>query len=512
MNPTHPTPVHEPRPALAWVVVPAVVMSLGWGLRGYIGGGSFGAMIPGVLVSLILCQYLGYGARASAVVVAFGTVGIGYGGGMTYGQTLGLLRDGQTFYWGLTGTTLKGGVWGLLGGAVLGLGFAARHVAWRHLALAFACMLAGVIVGIHFVNQPKLIYFSDPVNQPRAESWAGFLLGGLALLAYVRLAEPDFAWLPTRFAAYGAIGGAVGFGGGSLLLAFQSRVAREWAWMPYWKYMEFTFGLVFGAALGLCALHLRGRLEPLETADDSPDPTRTDPADERRGPLVWLLTLLVGAAVLLAVFRGWPRLAAELHPALGKLSRGDPRQTAARVLLGFTGLGCVLMLFARSLQTVAWQVAVSVTVVAAAIDWQRNLLPRGNIDLPELYRDLWVLGAASVCVVFVSFWQNQRTPRVIDLFLFATCAVMAIGYMKGLGMSDLWWPNLEAEAAAGSRAMYLWRKFRSEAIVHLIFTALFALSLWAGVRERRRARSAGAIDSTNSAPDSGAPDGHNPGR
>ena len=60
-----------------------------------------------------------------------------------------------------------------------------------------------------------------------------------------------------------------------------------------------------------------------------------------------------------------------------------------------------------------------------------------------------------------------------DLFLFATCMLMGIGYLKGLGVSELW----AANPAAEGRAAYLWGKFRGEAIVHLIFTALFALSL-----------------------------------
>lgn len=474
----------EPRPALAWVLVPAVVMSLGWGLRGYIGGGTLGAMIPGALVSLILCQHLGYGARAAAVVVAFGTVGVGFGGAMTYGQTLGLLRADETFAWGLTGTTLKGAIWGLLGGAVLGLGFVARGIAWRHLVVAFACLLAAVTVGIHLVNQPKLIYFSDPVNQPRAESWAGLLLGALALLAYLTAYQREFASVPARFAAYGAVGGAIGFGGGSLLLALQSRVPGAWKWMPYWKYMEFTFGFLFGAALGLCARHLRGRLMPLGR----------DTAEERFGVLGWGLSLLVGALIVASVLYGWPLLGEQVRQGLGELPPGSPFRTAARVLLSFTGLGCLLMLLAWCWQTAAWQVAVSVTIVAAAIDWQRNLLTRGHIDLPAVYRDLWVLGAAAACVAFVSFWQTRRAPKLADLFLFATCAVMGIGYMKGLGVSDLWRANPEAEAVAGGRAAYLWQRYRSEAVVHLIFTALFALSFWAGIRERRRPQPAGPSD------------------
>jgi hypothetical protein len=192
--------------------------------------------------------------------------------------------------------------------------------------------------------------------------------------------------------------------------------------------------------------------------------------------------LLAGAAVIIAVFQGWPPLAAELRSALDELPQKDLRRSAARVLLGFTGMGCVLLLFARCSQAVAWQVAVSVTIAAAAIDWQRNLLPRGNIDLPALYRQLFVFGVAGASVAFVHAWRWQRKPRLADLWLFATCVLMGIGYLKGLGMSDLWASSPFAEG----RAAYLWGKFRSEVVVHLIFTALLALSLWAGVRERRK--------------------------
>jgi hypothetical protein len=58
-------------------------MSLGWGLRGYIGGGPHGAMIRSLFVSLLLCQYLRYSISASAVAVVFAAIGIGFGGNMT---------------------------------------------------------------------------------------------------------------------------------------------------------------------------------------------------------------------------------------------------------------------------------------------------------------------------------------------------------------------------------------------------------------------------------------------
>ena len=41
-----------------FIMFPAVAMMLGWGLRGYIGGGPFGAMIPGAMVAISLSMLL----------------------------------------------------------------------------------------------------------------------------------------------------------------------------------------------------------------------------------------------------------------------------------------------------------------------------------------------------------------------------------------------------------------------------------------------------------------------
>src|SRR5680860_652649 len=107
----------------SYILFPALAMMLGWGLRGHIGGGPFGAMIPGAMVALSLGMVLRLPASFTAVLLVFGVFGIGLGGEMTYGQTLGFLRNPDTVWWGLSGTSLKGGVWGLLGGTVLALGF-----------------------------------------------------------------------------------------------------------------------------------------------------------------------------------------------------------------------------------------------------------------------------------------------------------------------------------------------------------------------------------------------------
>ena len=71
-------------------------MMLGWGLRGFIGGGPFGAMIPGAMVVLAL-GFL-YPRRDWTMLAAFGAIGVGFGGEMTYGQTGGFIVKAHPYF------------------------------------------------------------------------------------------------------------------------------------------------------------------------------------------------------------------------------------------------------------------------------------------------------------------------------------------------------------------------------------------------------------------------------
>ena len=157
------------RPAWLWLLFPGLTMSLGWGLRGYIGGGPLGAMIPGVMVALVLALLLGRDDAECGLIAAFGAIGVGFGGQMTYGQTVGLTFQPETFWWGLTGFAIKGAVWGLLGGAALGLALDRDKFSHREILAGLLLMIGGTYLGWKLINEPKLIYFSDPVNKPRPE-------------------------------------------------------------------------------------------------------------------------------------------------------------------------------------------------------------------------------------------------------------------------------------------------------------------------------------------------------
>ena len=227
----------------------AVTMSLGWGLRGSIGGGSLGAMIPGAMIGLVLCLMLGRQSD-SGLIVAFAAIGVGFGGQETYGQTVGLSLQPDTFWWAILGFVIKGAAWGLLGGAFIGLALDRPHYTNRQLLAGFVIMVIGTWLGWRYLNNPKLIYFSNRLDQPREELWAGLWLGGLLLLAWLR------SRVPSMFALYGAIGGGIGFGVGASL---QPMGRAVWAGMPlgWWKAMELTFGALLGLAYVLCAWSLR---------------------------------------------------------------------------------------------------------------------------------------------------------------------------------------------------------------------------------------------------------------
>jgi len=154
----------------------ALAGGLGWGIRGQYGHET-GAMIAGLLVSLVITRLFCAGAEAASVAraVAWGTVAIGFGGSMTYGQTVGLTHDlplvgnWAALRWGLLGLGIKGGLWVGFAGAFLGMGLGGGAYPVGRLALLWLGVLGCCALGIWWFNEPfdpanhvlPRIYFSD---------------------------------------------------------------------------------------------------------------------------------------------------------------------------------------------------------------------------------------------------------------------------------------------------------------------------------------------------------------
>jgi len=325
-------------PFWVFLAFPAVAMSLGWAYRGFIGGGPLGAMIPGAMVALALCWLLGYRQLDNlGLIAAFGAVGIGFGGEMTYGQTVGLASDLNTMGWGILGLTVKGAIWGFSGGAVLALAFTiGRYRPGR--VIAGLCLMAfGTWLGWYTVNAPKLIYFSNRLDRPREEMWMGLFVGTLFLL--LACATSPFNRVMWRFASYAFAGGGLGFGLGGVLLSLGRNSSLDQSLWPWWKGMEYTFGLLFGLALAYAAWQERDTLREA-AATMAPRPTVSLPG-------VGVLTILVFLAAVTA----------NLNFGYLSLTRFD-----------YSLIGVVLLAVALVHETLAWHIAITMTSLAFLFD------------------------------------------------------------------------------------------------------------------------------------------------
>lgn len=301
----------ESNPGLT-ILVCALCGSLGWGLRGVFGGQS-GAMVPGALMGLgIAAAVARFGLGVDAPrLAAVGAAAFSIGGVTTYGQTLGLVHNSPrpaTYWWGVLGCFIKGGLWFGIGTACFGLylnGHFARPVGVSMLALAAG--IAGII-GRRLINEPldpphryPRIYFSRRAlegedlakDPPRRESWGGLLFGLLTLCigAWIGLGDGYVALM----GLVGFCGGAVGFSVGEMIQAKgiwgPDGPRRNCPWMDWWKVMEMTFGLIGGAAVGAAVLMAHSTWWHVVVRPASPAPDA----------LPWALAALWLAPLLAAV-------------------------------------------------------------------------------------------------------------------------------------------------------------------------------------------------------------------
>lgn len=378
---------------LRWSLFTGGVMSLGWGLRGYIGGGPLGAMIPGALVALAICLLLRWPAMSAAIVAAFGAAGVGMGGMMTYGQTIGFIVKPETFWWGLLGLTIKGAVWGLCGGAFISIALTRGAIVRRDIIIALLLFGGGVYGGWKVVNEPKLIYFSDPVNQPRPEIWAGLLSGALLMLAF--LIARGVGRVPVRFALTAMIGGGAGFALGGSIMAHGRTLPLDHNWIPWWKIMEFTFGFLFGTSLGVAVYQWRPMLKP-----------EFVPTTLRKPPIVTSILLAAMLCILVV---------------------GEEFLETWRFQFAFSGI--LLMIVAVMSKEAAWQGAVTVTFCAFSGDLLQAWAER-NHPASVIPGYLAVFGASLIVAFAVYRFRRAEAPFTSRVFLLLLWVAVADSLVK----------------------------------------------------------------------------------
>ena len=273
----------------------ALAGGMAWGIRGQYGHET-GAMIAGVLVSLTLTYLLC--PRVSSITlaraVAWGTLAMGIGGTMTYGQTVGLTHDTplvgnvDAYRWGMLGLAIKGGIWIGFAGAFLGMGWSSVRYRATEILLLMLALLGAHFLGVYLLNSPfdpdnqilPTLYFSDAWHwepeggfEPRFEQWGGLLLALATLIAYTGWYRKDR--LACNMALWGVLGGAVGFPIGQTVQAYfaWNREAMAGSWwsglgMNWWNTMETVYGTVMGAVLGIGAWVNRSLIKPVEVESE----------------------------------------------------------------------------------------------------------------------------------------------------------------------------------------------------------------------------------------------------
>jgi hypothetical protein len=401
-----------------FIIFPAVTMLLGWGLRGHIGGGPFGAMIPGAMVALSISMLLRLPSNLTAIIVVFGVAGIGLGGEMTYGQTLSFLRDPETMWWGVLATTVKGSIWGVLGASVLSMGFLYNRLKKKTIVISFLLLMLGMLMGFKLFNQPMIVYFSDPAN-PRPESWGALLLGAVFLLAYLKykVAKDDFKII-SRFALFGLIGGGLGFGLGGLWFVLGSALPKEVIFKSWWKSMEFTFGFLLGGSLGYAAWLSRMELKLI--AQENTKITDNLTIYKEVG-----LTFLIGLIIYWIIPQS-------LEPFVDAASSSDgiflsSLRAISQILVNYSFYGFILVLVIMYVPKLAWQIGITLTFCHAAIDLVKDNFKELQASSPIVAIILVLIMTLIVALLTRYFQGRNKVKR--SMFLLLVWSLMIISYL-----------------------------------------------------------------------------------
>lgn len=464
------------RPKL-WVAMLTTAMAagMGWGIRGQYGHET-GAMIAGALASLTLVLLFvpSAGTLVAARAAAMMTVGIGIGGTMTYGQTVGLTHNREmvgnweALQWGMLGLGIKGGIWISFAATFLGMGLSKV----RYRPLEMLCLMLGLIACMFFgrwlLNSPfdpankvlPSIYFSaswhfepDKVDlKPRAEIWGGLLIALAALILYA-IVKRD--WLAIRLGLIGCIGGGLGFPGGQSLQAYHAwnLEAFSTGWLSkisvfkyfnWWNMMETTFGLIFGATLGLGVWLNQRSIAITERDDSGKDEVRLSPTLEVGLLSVHMILLLCAEFIKLP---GWASIVGQytnyglimcVIPMVGVVGgRLWPYllvlPVVAAPICGKQMRSIVFSKDANYLPEPSWvlfvMIPMAITLVVSA--WLISESIRGtrarSFAAVALLTNLWIFFGLNTFFFDFAFPWREWTARTPNQLIFAVCTLSLTG-------------------------------------------------------------------------------------
>lgn len=306
------------------VLIAALVMAMGWNIRGRYGHCT-GAMMPGALLAMFVAISSARPDwwRRTAILGLAGAIGWAFGGQSSYGLLVGYTATDSfaDILYGYSAFVLVGAMWGAIGGGLLGIALTlprsqltaligpllAIGILWTaaewsgvratlpnlHDTYWFEATSALVVAALYGIASPKargacklILYIAGgwwlglivltlllglQLNPPRSDSWAACLGVTVAVFVYLWQTENRAALMLAR---YGLLAGGLGFLLGDFVQILQR---SRWGIFEHavfqehsgWGKMEKLFGFIMGLGIALGVQRLaRGGLEsPVEDDD-----------------------------------------------------------------------------------------------------------------------------------------------------------------------------------------------------------------------------------------------------
>jgi hypothetical protein len=224
------------------ILIVGLTMGTAWAIRGQFGHEPGAAWAGGIgALALILVSGRTDWYNKAILITLSSALGWGAGGIISYGIVVGYGRstDFLNAAYGLEMLFVIGGLFGLLGGGLLGLTLESsdeKKVKWASLLTE---MIAGGIL-VHSFLIDQLDFLMTP---PRSEAWAICLGAGLAMLWYMARNRYDSS---LRLALFSTLGAGFGFAFGNFLQIVGNVLEINF---NMWNVMEYSIGFFGGVSM-----------------------------------------------------------------------------------------------------------------------------------------------------------------------------------------------------------------------------------------------------------------------
>ena len=220
---------------LITILIVAMTLATAWAIRGQFGhetGAAWAGGIGGLALVLVAKRKDWYSKIFSIALAS--AIGWGAGGMMSYGIVVGYGRSSSLpdAFYGLLMLFVIGGLYGILGGGLVGLSLDSTKEKRVNWGLLLAEMVAGGLIGYYLL----IVQFEWLMTPPRSEAWALCFGAGMALLWY--MARNNYK-SPIRVSLFSALGAGFGFAFGNFLQTLGTTLEVQF---NMWNVMEYSIG------------------------------------------------------------------------------------------------------------------------------------------------------------------------------------------------------------------------------------------------------------------------------